>query len=82
MCTPAEVVMMIKARGKSVEGFYEVLAWHAAWMLNCWTSGDKVTPDQLLGRSSKVDLMALAESPRAFAEFLNEGIEGDDDGGV
>jgi len=47
---------------KRIEAQYQLFAWHASNIMNCWaTKGKGVTPDQLLGKKkemvSKEDVM-------------------------
>ncbi len=77
-CTPAEIYMLLRARGKSLEAYHQIAAWHASHMIRALT-GDWISPDELLGKSKKVRLSELAETGENWREVLER--EAEDDSG-
>ena len=65
---------MLRSRNRSLDGFLQLTSWHAATTINHngWVKR-AVSPDQLLGRSRKIELV---DSPEALAELaeLEEGL--------
>lgn len=66
---------MLRSRNKSLEGFHRVTAWHAAVTINHngWTR-TAVTVDDLLGTSSKIDVLESPESLRELTGGEADGI--------
>jgi len=67
---------MLRSRNRASERMVQIFAWHAAVTINHnGMMKHPVSPDDLLGRSRKIDLL---ESPEALAELT--AAEAEDDG--
>lgn len=70
--TLAEYDLALQGFQKRSESQYQLLAWHACHIMNCWTGkGKTLKPEELLGKKkelvSKEDVMAqVKETNRKF----------------
>ena len=68
--TPREIGYVVKGYTKRLERSHELLAWHAANIMNCWTK-KKVTPQKLLGRA-KQSFEQTPEGAKAFESYVKD----------
>ena len=69
--TPREIQLVVDGYRKRSEREQELMAWHAANIMNCWVK-KKVTPQKLLGRA-KQSFERTLEGQKAFESYAKKG---------
>lgn len=73
--TPGELSLIAEAENEKRERELDLVAMHAAWIMNCWTK-KRVTPDKLLGRSRSVDMSRF----KSIKEAIEDAKKSEGDG--